>query len=331
VHCASDLWLLAACTVGGWLSLVQFACLHDVLHGGADVSGLKAKDNRALRRSVLFVGSQPSAFGYWLYLSLGHLTHHANTGDYGVRDLFESAQLEFEDGDSLFVAHRQETTGANDDPAISISRFSFRNAWVPGNGWVNAAAYCASALAERAALFCNDKVVAATGRNGVFFPNKPDAFHAACAGYARFSAVAQGAVFLAAGCDARVFLYLVVAETAWQLPFFPAAALFVSNHGALDDATPPTRSVYGGGAFDALCVAANYHTEHHDFPDVPLWRLAKLRALAGPEFYPDSPPWHTVIADAFRRPVTYKKWTRAELPQVGAAKTQPRLREPATV
>ena len=93
----------------------------------------------------------------------------------------------------------------------------------------------------------------------------------------------------------------------------------MSNHGVHPDdgggvggGAPdrPTHSVYGSRWFDALCWNANYHVEHHDFPAVPLWRLPELRALAGPAFYPDSPPWHAVLDAAFKRPVTYARWER---------------------
>ena len=47
----------------------------------------------------------------------------------------------------------------------------------------------------------------------------------------------------------------------------------------------PTSSIYWGGpAYDWLCCFSNYHTEHHDFPDVPAFRLRALRDAA-PEFY----------------------------------------------
>ena len=102
------------------------------------------------------------------------------------------------------------------------------------------------------------------------------------------------------------------------MPPLPTAALFVSNHGVDDEGygvggaarDRPTHSVYGSTWFDVLCVAANYHCEHHDFPKVPLWNLPELKRRAGAEFYPASPPWHAVLRGAFSTKVTYPRWER---------------------
>ena len=54
--------------------------------------------------------------------------------------------------------------------------------------------------------------------------------------------------------------------------------MFVSNHPSLEakggvGGCQPTSSIYWGGpAYDWLCCFANYHTEHHDFPDVPAFQ-----------------------------------------------------------
>jgi fatty acid desaturase len=43
----------------------------------------------------------------------------------------------------------------------------------------------------------------------------------------------------------------------------------------------------GGGRYDWLCCFSNYHTEHHDFPDVPAFRLRELRDIAAPFYHTD--------------------------------------------
>ncbi|CAH0370767.1 unnamed protein product [Pelagomonas calceolata] len=324
-------WLGFASTLGAYCSLAQFALLHDVVHGGADDLSQPIGERRERREQILKCGSQPSVFGYWLYLALGHLNHHAATGDYSAKELFASDQLAFEDGDLFFASHRQESTnGAADDGGgiigdmtISISRFAYRYLWRFDQDddiglSRNALAYAWSMAFERFALCCNDKYVALSGSNAFFFPNKPQAFHDLCADYARFSALCQLAVFALSGFDGRSLLFLLVAETIWQVPPLPTAALFVSNHGVDDEgygvggAAPdrPTHSVYGGPWFDVLCVAANYHCEHHDFPKVPLWNLPELKRRAGAEFYPASPPWYDVLRGAFSSKITYPRWER---------------------
>ena len=106
-------WLAVACTLGAWCSLAQFALLHDVLHGGADDASRPMSERKAERSLILKYGSQPSVFGYWLYLALGHLNHHAATGDYSARELFASSSADFEDGDLFFASHPGPHKGAS--------------------------------------------------------------------------------------------------------------------------------------------------------------------------------------------------------------------------
>ena len=199
--------------LGGTLSLWQFALLHDIKHGAAE---LPAKTSV---NSVLFAGSLPSLFGYYLYLRYGHLSHHKNFGVRPLRDLFDSEQATFEDGDALFVAHRQSMTG--DAPrarvgfagkedvgglGISISRTIYSLLWVDlgpdasgrdaeavdvntpllarAAGWArrvvplwNACAYAFSMTFERAALVFGGSIVVALTGNNAFFPYKPPPFH----------------------------------------------------------------------------------------------------------------------------------------------------------
>ena len=127
-----------AVLVGGTLSLWQFALLHDVKHGTAALpQGVRPDD-------VLFVGSLPALFGYYLYLRYGHLSHHKDFGRHALKTLFDSQQSVFEDGDALFVAHRQQmptdAPGARVGffgPAavgglgVSISRTIYSLLWLP--------------------------------------------------------------------------------------------------------------------------------------------------------------------------------------------------------
>ena len=302
-----------AVLVGGTLSLWQFALLHDVKHGTA------ALPDGVDPNAVLFAGSLPSLFGYFLYLRYGHLTHHKDFGRQPLKQLFDSEVAAFEDGDALFVAHRQQMRGdapharvgfvGQDDVGglgLSISRTIYSLLWLDdaddadahstaaqARAAYNAAVFGLSMSFERAALVFGGAVVPAlTGRN-FFFPNKPDSFHATCANYARASTALALALAAVAGPGALTWLFW--AEVGWQLPVHPASAMFVSNHPSLespvDDAgCQPTASVYlssgDGHWYDWLCCFSNYHTEHHDFPDVPAFRLRKLRDLA-PEHYAD--------------------------------------------
>ena len=289
------LYVLAplALTIGATLSLWQFALLHDVKHGNAALPQALSPDE------VLFAASIPCVFGYFLYLRYGHLDHHRNLGNFSIREVFDSKRKNFEDGDVMFSSHRQSLPGDNSlipeffgkgavgGMGISISRPLYALFWQDGWALNNCAIYSVGMLVERFALVLNDKLVALSGRNA-FFPFKPVSFHRTCATYARVSAIFQ--MLMLTFCGPNSLLWLFFAEVGWQLPTHPASAFFVSNHPSLDSPKgdcQPTSSVYWGGAiYDWLCCFSNYHIEHHDFPDVPAFRLRELRDIAA-GFYSD--------------------------------------------
>lgn len=295
-HLPDGMLVPAALAVGSTLSLWSFALLHDVAHSTAELPAWLP------RKRALFALSMPSVFGYFLYLRYGHLSHHKGFGREPLSTLFDSEQAAFEDGDALFVAHRQSLPGdaegvgffgkAVGGLGVSISRSFYALGWSDERGWAyNAAVYSCSMALERAALCVNDKVTAVIGRN-LFFPHKPAAFHQTAAAHARAQALLHLAMLQLGGPGALLWLYC--AELGWQLPCHPAFAMFVSNHPSIDNerggmasGCQPTASIYLGGWFDWLCAFSNFHTEHHDFPDVPLFRLRELRDLS-PRHY-DAP------------------------------------------
>ena len=288
---------LLALFPGSMFSLWTLQILHDLLHGSllskrqTKFLGIKRK---VWQDHLLFWGSMPSAFGYYLYLNYGHLTHHKSLGDAqsaSLKQLFESDQKEFEDGDVLFVAHRMKLKGevgptfsvGDKEVTMSISKTGF-DAWKDGYPVRNAFAFVASFMYERFMLIVNDGVVAITGRN-YFFPNKPQQFHDECAKYCRCAVLVRGLLWAMAGWKSMLFLYL--SETLWSIPPHPACAMFVTNHGSSIDDTGgciPSSSTYAGRWYSILTLGTNYHCEHHDFPTIPLHRLGELRKIA-PEFY----------------------------------------------
>jgi len=185
---------------GSMLSLWQLQILHDCLHGSllrkaspsdssnsssnsssATIEEKKKKSWYALNRNsvskqILFWGSMPSMFGYYLYLNYGHLTHHKNLGDAekaSLAKLFSSNQTNFEDGDVLFVAHRMKLKGGVGPvmfggKQMSVSKFGF-NLWRDTKFVRNAITFASSFMLERVMLIMNDFVVAVFGRN-FFFP-----------------------------------------------------------------------------------------------------------------------------------------------------------------
>jgi len=292
---------------GSMLSLWQLQILHDCLHGSMfDKSRSKFGPfqirRQALQDAVLFWGSMPSAFGYYLYLRYGHLTHHKNVGDpekASLAKLFDSSEVDFEDGDVLFVAHRMKIKGdigptftipsfrrggQSRKITMSISKMGF-NAWERTKTLRNVVLFASSFMYERMMLVFNDTVVALTGKN-FFFPNKPKQFHDECATYCRIAVLVRALLWAVGGWKSLLFLYL--SETLWSIPPHPASAMFVTNHGsATNEETGeciPSSSTYAGRWYSLFTLGTNYHAEHHDFPTIPLNKLGALRDIA-PEFY----------------------------------------------
>jgi fatty acid desaturase len=291
---------------GSMLSLWQLQILHDCLHGslfqkGIDTTTKFGITRKKLQDRVLFWGSMPSVFGYYLYLRYGHLTHHMSVGDpakASLAQLFDSSSKDFEDGDVLFVAHRMHLKGPIgprfqiqfpwkqkvSEITMSISKSGF-GSWRRGNALWNISMFATSFLFERILLMWNDVVVALTGRN-YFFPNKPQQFHDECATYCRWAVLVRSVLLFVGGWKSLLFLYL--SETCWSIPPHPASAMFVTNHGSGKDEHGnclPTSSTYAGRWYSLFTLGTNYHCEHHDFPTIPLHKLGKLREIA-PEFYP---------------------------------------------
>ncbi|KAL7504578.1 hypothetical protein ACHAXN_002190 [Cyclotella atomus] len=285
---------------GSMFSLWTLQILHDCLHGSLfpkknsyNLFGKRIK-RKTLQNNLLFWGSMPSAFGYYLYLKYGHLTHHKSLGDADsatLKTLFDSDKKEFEDGDVLFVAHRMKLKGdvgprfriGDKEFIVSISKSGF-GLWRENMPIRNAMMFVSSFLYERFMLMINDVVVAITGRN-YFFPNKPDEFHRECALYCRCAVTLRALLWKLAGWKSLLFLYL--SEILWSIPPHPACAMFVTNHGSTIDKSgdcTPSSSTYAGRWYSLFTLGTNYHVEHHDFPTIPLHRLWKLRCIA-PEYY----------------------------------------------
>jgi fatty acid desaturase len=296
---------------GSIASLWQLQILHDNLHGSLlkksvtsyTILGHKVSKTK-LQEAILFWGSMPSAFGYFLYLKYGHMSHHEAVGSVeaaNLRQLFESSKADFEDGDVLFVAHRMKLMGEigprfllpflKEEIVVSISDLGLQQ-WRSGKVVRNAVSFTTSFMFERCMIMFNDVVVAVVGCN-LFFPNKPKSFHADCAAYCRSAVAVRAALWYFFGWQSLLFLFL--AETFWSIPPHPACAMFVTNHGSseargiedaeIDDSQCiPSSSTYAGAWYSVFTLGTNYHMEHHDFPTIPLHRLGELRRIA-PEFY----------------------------------------------
>lgn len=342
-----NLWMIITTAwFGSIFSLWQLQILHDCLHGSLlpkhpiflstsstntnffkklivrfnNLINAMIKNRGAAHSFLLKYGSMPSAFGYYLYLSHGHLNHHKNLGNPStitLEALFDSKERDFEDGDVLFVAHRMRLLG-NIGPKFrffkknvtaSISRLGFSK-WRDGKAELNAFIFFVSFLVERCLLVGNEFVVALSGKN-FFFPNKPEEFHLSCAQYSRLSVAVKCGICMFMK-SWKPLLFLILVETLWSLPPHPACAMFVTNHGSSTSVNTsgeneciPSSSTYAGRLYSMLTLGTNFHVEHHDFPTIPLHKLYLLKRIA-PEFYrADGDNVVKIMRKAFANPEYY--------------------------
>lgn len=291
---------------GSIFSLWQLQLLHEVLHGAMLGNGTLL--HRRFAKPLLFWCSFPCAFGYWLYMQYGHLSHHKSFGAMSLESVFDDSTTHLGDGDMLFVNHRMKLKGGvgpkmkfpwnhkkEKATPISIGTFIFHK-WKNMNYLFNSVLFSCSFLFERVMLVMNDVVVAFCGRN-YFFPNKPKEFHDDCTKYARAGLLVRSLLcYLAAKFNPHTtalftlkpILFLMLCETLWSLPPHPACAMFITNHGSStskNQSCVPTSSTYAGKWYSIYTMGTNYHTEHHDFPTMPLHLLGKLRYIVGTDFY----------------------------------------------
>ena len=100
----------------------------------------------------------------------------------------------------------------------------------------------------------------------------------------------------AASHSANPLLLYLGTSVVWLSPF-NANWIWTCPHvctpkGKSEEEPQPTISFYTprtalGALLDGYMGWENYHVEHHDFPDVPMYHLPKLRAIA-PEMYTET-------------------------------------------
>ena len=97
----------------------------------------------------------------------------------------------------------------------------------------------------------------------------------------------------------RALLYLVL-STLLGMGFHPVAGHFIAEHYVVRDGWDAKQETYSYyGALNYLCWNVGYHNEHHDFPNVPGWRLPEIKRIA-PEFYdhlPQHKSWTMVLVN----------------------------------
>jgi sphingolipid delta-4 desaturase len=88
----------------------------------------------------------------------------------------------------------------------------------------------------------------------------------------------------------RSLFYLVIG-TLLGLGFHPISGHFIAEHYVFIKGYE-TYSYYG--PLNLITFNVGYHNEHHDFPNIPCYRLPEVRKIA-PEFYDNLPCHHSWI------------------------------------
>ena len=269
-------------TAFGWgslMSLWQLQILHDVLHGSLFHNSANNHNNNPVvdwlskqKNGLLFWGSLPSVFGYYLYLRFGHLTHHKNVGrstsspskdndatttSYCDLQLtFASNQTNFEDGDLLFVAHRMKLKG-KPGPTLALWWQRGRDQKTKSNNNndnyksildlpISISHWGFSCWKENRAIhnamvfgasFLSERILLVVNDVVVALTGQNYFFPNKPPKFHRVCArYARVATLLRLSlltlCGWKSLLYLYLSETLWSVPPHPASAMFVTNHGS---------------------------------------------------------------------------------------------------
>jgi len=113
----------------------------------------------------------------------------------------------------------------------------------------------------------------------------------------------------------KSILYLILSHLFFEgFLMHPLLAYWITVHKTNSNDGPisecqPTTSIYGK-AISWICLNQNYHVEHHDFPNVPVYRLDELHNIAS-EFYTTIPHHNGIFNTFYQYFVHQKTWIYA--------------------
>jgi hypothetical protein len=258
-------------------------CSHAISHGrwrGVGPLG-SARFNLALATCNIgtVMGILPS---YWLT----HHGHHTNLGKFSVAEARQRAKEGRQTDGDIGIASR----------AFSPPSRKYRVATGHGGGGgddgafeprVSEGAFQATAVAVHALA---PAVFAGYLTSALRSPISNSAMRRSLAVQAAASLAGWllvAALSVEAGSAAPLGMYLL-SQLVWLSPL-NLNFIWTCPHLCEAGSGQPTVSFYTpanylGAALDAYMGFENYHVEHHDFPDVPMYHLPRLRAIA-PEHY----------------------------------------------
>ncbi len=261
--------VLLAYGPGAWCAMARFAFLHETVHG------IGAGRTKRVRHLLLRLGDLPTmGIANYVYYRWGHIDHHRRLG----RD--SADRLETTEGPvDLDLLFQTDT--------MTLSRAEGERP-TPPPGWRRSAGLNLLRITARQLAYSVIDVLSLPVMVVTGFPymrrRGPD-FLRDTRLQAALVCAQIALIGLLLGWPA--LLYLFLAQTFFYIPIHPYFAYFSATHGAPPGgARPqPTMSIDGGRWFTVATFALDHHVEHHDFPNVPWYRLPKLRRLA-PAFYP---------------------------------------------
>jgi len=258
-----------AYVIGAWTFISRFNVLHDLCHASIQF--------RPWRKTLMRIFDLPSIGTMnYLYYTYFHREHHHHLGNGHLEGFFDS-ERDF-DGDVLFngiiMLVRRDTPF--EEPGLPPFIFS-------KNLVVNAVVTTAVLSMLIALEPVLDLVNIFRGKYRQM-NNRPRKFHEDMLLQCFISTASLATLWACSSWRAVFFLYL--GQVLGKCTFHPAHAFWSSTHGTPEDeqgsSCQPTRSSYFGLPFDVLMFNLNYHTEHHDFPEIPSSRLKELHDLAKP-------------------------------------------------
>ena len=278
-------WIAALWGIGSLRSSWAVYCSHAISHGRwRDLVGQYGSNQW---NAVLATANIGTLFGilpgYWIQ----HNTHHTKLGALGVLDARErSRDGRPTDGDiglSRLILHSAPSRKYS--LALGGDHEGGDDGFVPR---MNEALFQALSVALHAVaplLFAVSIGLRSAPADGADPAVSRSLAIQAAASLAGWTAVAAASV---AEGSAAPMLFYVGSQVLWLSPLNPNW-LWTCPHLCEKGSAQPTVSFYTpddavGAAIDAYCGYENYHVEHHDFPELPMYLLPRLRRIA-PEHY----------------------------------------------
>lgn len=277
-------------TIGAYIQFSFFNYAHEIVHNV--FNGI----NNVYTKSLLIKLCLITYFGAnnYMYFRWGHIPHHNSLGEHTFEDIdiFDRKKYkEFPDMDlrsvrqyyAMKLTHASEPTYQFDTLFKNRYTRPFIVAFIPLYELLKQLIFDPFLI-----IYMRIKILYAQLFNKKSVLNHPQIIH-------RFNSLlmhttlwvaAASLIWIFLGFQSLLYLFLCQLFVRGFLlhPYLTFWGTVHASNRSASNACQPTHSVYGGKITDFIFQGANYHVEHHDFPNIPTKKLHKLRKIA-PEFY----------------------------------------------